>query len=75
MSERRITAQKLREWRERRNLTHEEAGAMVAHSRQAWGHWEAGERAIPGSVATLLRLCDEMPRVNQNAVSLEHSAR
>lgn len=60
-----ITAEYLRLWRVQRNLTQLEAAKRCAVSKQAWQHWEAGDRPVPGAIETIIRLSERVKEVDE----------
>lgn len=58
-----MTPLELRQWRERRNWTQEEAGMWyglpVSSARRTWARWEGGERRIPRPLTWRIRAEEE----------------
>ncbi len=50
-------------WRLQRDLTQQEAADLFGVSRQAWQHWEIGDREIPGPAETVMWLMDRYPHI------------
>src|SRR5689334_13658703 len=58
-----ISPETMRTWRLRRDLTQREAADLFGVSRQAWQHWEIGDRDIPPIAETIMWLWDKYPPV------------
>jgi len=58
-----ISPETIRAWRVARSLTQQEAADYFGVSRQAWQHWELGDREIPSTAETIMWLWDNHPHI------------
>jgi DNA-binding transcriptional regulator YiaG len=65
--------QMIYDYRMRWGLSQEDAGKLIGSSRQAWQHWESGERHMPKPIQYLLWLMERQPRVRHTVIRFNSS--
>jgi len=57
-----MTAQQLKEARQKMGLSVKDAARIFKVTYSAWGKWERGERAISGLLVAALSLYENLPK-------------
>lgn len=61
----------LKEWREERNISQDEAAKFFGVSRPAWSFWETGRRRPPKMLFMLIELLNIPPvRTRENVLKM-----